>query len=377
MTGPRRPVEGEGGPIDQSTERARGPTTDEDATMPDPSRPDDPKPPIGDPASLFDTDELRPINPPPTPTPAGASDGYDLEVDPYAPARPAAGPDPAPLPTTGERPGARKARPAPEPEGDPATASTPVPPPTAARTPYPITDRPSASSSASSPGARPKARAAPEPGPTGDTSEFEAEVSVVDPIWTRGGEWGPDVARVAVAAVATLVVAWFLSGSLGLAFLALVLGGATTVLLSYPILITLERPVRITPQQAVTDYFAAASHHFPHYRRMWLLLSSAGRDSGPFGPFEDFRDHWKGRIAGWKAKGGAGKYTPLKFAVVDFLADKSTGKSTSKAEYTVHVLIRGKVQEGPVATFRMAHGLVKGPDRMWYLNQGVLASERK
>ena len=33
----------------------------------------------------------------------------------------------------------------------------------------------------------------------------------------------------------------------------------------------------MTPEQAVKDYYAAASHHFPHYRRMWLLLSADGQ----------------------------------------------------------------------------------------------------
>ena len=43
--------------------------------MPDPSLPDDPKP-IGDAASLFDTDEIRPIRvpDPPAATPVGAPD---------------------------------------------------------------------------------------------------------------------------------------------------------------------------------------------------------------------------------------------------------------------------------------------------------------
>ena len=105
-------------------------------------------------------------------------------------------------------------------------------------------------------------------------------------------------------------------------------------------LITLERPVRITPEQAVTDFFAAASHHVPHYRRMWLLLSSAGRESGPFRSFDDFRDHWKGGSRRWKASRGAGKFTPLKFEVEGFRADKSTGKATSRANYTVQVYLR-------------------------------------
>jgi hypothetical protein len=139
-------------------------------------------------------------------------------------------------------------------------------------------------------------------------------------------------------------------------------------------LITMERPVRITPEQAVTDFFAAASHHVPNYRRMWLLLSAAGRASGPFRGFDDFREHWKGRIEGWRASRGAGKFAPLTFEVEDFKADKSTGQSTSKADYTVRIVPRGSPGAAPIASYRMTHGLVKGPDRMWYLNRGVLPS---
>ena len=64
--------------------------------------------------------------------------------------------------------------------------------------------------------------------------------------------------------------------ALGTTGLILLVGGLGAVVLSYPILITLERPVRITPEQAARDYFGALSHHFPHYRRMWLLLSARG-----------------------------------------------------------------------------------------------------
>lgn len=294
--------------------------------MPDPSRPDDTKP-IADPASLFDTDEVREIRapaPPPEAHPA-ASEGYDLVEIPDP------GPDEPPRPVV-----------------------SPVP-----------VDRPKAK-------AKPKPKAAVSPIGEGDTGEFETEVSVVDPIWTRGAEWGPDLARVGGAALATLALAWLTSGNLLLCLLVLAAGGASTAVLCYPVLITLERPVRITPEQAVTDFFAAASHHVPHYRRMWLLLSSAGRDSGPFPGFQDFRDHWKRRVEGWRG-GRGGRFAPLAFAVEDFTADKSTGKSTSRAEYTVHVSLRdGDAAGTPIESFRMAHGLVKGPDRMWYLNRGKL-----
>jgi hypothetical protein len=295
--------------------------------MPDPSHPEDAKP-IADAASLFDTDEIRPFRAPPVAGTAKTSGGYDLEADPFPaedePPRPVALPEPV------ERP---KARPSPKPR--------------------PPQDQESELSG---------------------SNEFAAEAAVVDPVWTRGAEWGTDLVRVGIAGLVTLFLLYLCSGSFLLFLMVLVLGGATMALLSYPMLITLERPVRITPEQAVTDFFAAASHHVPHYRRMWLLLSSGGRESGPFRTFEDFREHWKGRIEGWRASRGAGKFAVLSFEVEDFQADKSTGQSTSKADYTVRVVFRDQPDAAPVASYRMTHGLVKGPDRMWYLNRGVLPS---
>ena len=304
--------------------------------MPDPSRPDDPKT-TGDAASLFDTDEIRPIQVPPSvPAPAGSAsdtsapvpDGYDLEGVSF-------------------------------PEVEEPPRPVPIPPP-------PV-DRPKAKS-------RPKPKVEDLDVAESGSTEFATEVSEVDPVWTRWGEWGPDMIRVGASGLGTLFLTWLTwnMGTFGtLVFLA---GAASTVLLSYPLLITLERPVRITPEHAVVDFYDAASHHFPSYRRMWLLLSDLGRESGPFSTFEQFRDHWQGRMARWKQANGAGKYTPLKFEVEGFQADKSTGKETSRADYTVQVYVRGHESRGPIETFKMAHGLVKGPDRMWYLNKGVLDS---
>ena len=80
------------------------------------------------------------------------------------------------------------------------------------------------------------------------------------------------------------------------AFLTLVVGAVGAITLSYPILITLERPVRVTPEQALRDYYAALSHHLPHFRRMWLLLSTAGRISNAYGSFEGFKAYWTDRL---------------------------------------------------------------------------------
>ncbi len=331
--------------------------------MPDPSRPDDAEP-IADAASVFDSGELRALHTPASPGPASEPEpdgGYDLEVDPYAaPHAPDPTPiDPNPLPMTGQRAGKRP-KAAPDPDPRPEPEPEPAPPPRAE-----VPTRPKA---------RPKPVVIDEDESEGG-DEFEGEASEVDPVWSRWAEWGPDVIRVGVAALGTLVLLWLCSGSLRLLALAFLVGGAATVLLCYPILITLERPVRITPEHAVADFFAAASHHFPHYRRMWLLLSAAGRASGPFRDFEHFRSYWRGRIDSWK-RDRAGKYAPLRFEVVDFQAAKSTGKSTAGASYTVHVYLRGDDSK-PLASYKMAHGLVKGDDRMWYLNRGTLPSGRE
>ncbi|HMB07081.1 MAG TPA: hypothetical protein VKP69_25530 [Isosphaeraceae bacterium] len=200
--------------------------------------------------------------------------------------------------------------------------------------------------------------------------------ATVDEVWTRRAEWGPNLVALALAApaaggliVCAVAQAWFV-----LALLLMLAAGAGLLLLSYPIAITLERPVRITPEQAVRDYYAALSHRIPHYRRMWLLLSSAGKASRWFGSLEGFKGYWEGRLKMLKG-GRAGKYTPLKFQVEDFRAEKSAGKTSLPAKFTVKVYVRGRQDAGPIASYRVETGLVKGPDKMWYLNDGTLPAD--
>ena len=81
-------------------------------------------------------------------------------------------------------------------------------------------------------------------------------------------------------------------------------------LLAIPILISLERPVRITPEQAVKDFYGSLSHHVPHFRRMWLLLSTGGRTSGHFSTFPEFKKYWVDRLAKLP-RGARGAIHPL------------------------------------------------------------------
>ena len=116
-------------------------------------------------------------------------------------------------------------------------------------------------------------------------------------VWSRASEWGKTLVILGGAGLGfgLLIVILLAFEQFSLAFLVLLTGGVTVAALSYPILVTLERPVRLTPEQAVRDFFVALSHHVPHYRRMWLLLSERGRVSGSFASPEGFEAYWKAR----------------------------------------------------------------------------------
>ncbi len=201
--------------------------------------------------------------------------------------------------------------------------------------------------------------------------------ALVPEIWSRVGEWGPNLLLLGGwgAFVAGVIYVAVGQEMYSLASLMLLVGLGVAAVLSYPILITLERPVRMTPEQAVRDYYAALSHHVPHFRRMWLLLAAAGRVSHSFGSFEGFKGYWTDRLATLKA-GRAGALTPLVFEVVDFKSDKSAGKSEIDGEFTVRVYVRGKRAEGPIHTIPCRISFARGPDKMWYLENGMLPTPR-
>ncbi|MDR3636391.1 MAG: hypothetical protein P4L84_21490 [Isosphaeraceae bacterium] len=195
----------------------------------------------------------------------------------------------------------------------------------------------------------------------------------VEQVWTRWAEWGTTL-TILVAAAAFLVLLLYFALSFeahGFAVFLLFAGGLVLAILSYPILITLERPVRVTPEQAVRDFYGALSHHVPHYRRMWLLLSRAGRTSASFASFEGFQNYWRTRLAQLRGDRVA-RTVPLKFQMVGFKAAKSSGLSTINVTYVIEVYARGNTGNGPIATVRIQTSLVKGPDRMWYLDLGSL-----
>lgn len=282
--------------------------------MPDPPprRPDDEDgPPAADPGWLLGGESLPAA---PAPAPSGAVDSYEVA---------GAGPDD-------------------EPEA-PAPARAPI---------------------AEAPRRRPRRdeiEAAPDPD------------EAVPQVWSRWAEWGPDLIRLAGVLLATGLLVWlvFRFENPGPGLFVLLVGLAAAVVLSYPLVITLERPVRVTPEQAVRDFYGSLAHHVPHYRRMWLLLSARGRVSGQFGSFEGFRAYWKRRLAELRGARTPAS-TPLVFEVEGFQSDRAADKSTAEATFTLAVSARGRRAEGPLATYPMRLTLVRGPDRQYYLDRGTL-----
>ena len=218
-----------------------------------------------------------------------------------------------------------------------------------------------------------------KPGAAGASSKPKKQAqarpdAAVDEVWSRSAEWGGTLVALGGAGFLSILFLYSTLGavSVGVWAIEMFVLGVFMLYLAYPLAITLERPVRITPEQAARDFFHAASHHRPHYKRMWLLLSTPGRVSSSFGSFEGFRGYWREKIVELR-RGRAGSFTPLDFEVADFRSEKSTGKTSVDAKYTVRVFVRGKHSEGPVASIAVETSLVKGPDRMWYLNQGTLS----
>jgi len=221
-----------------------------------------------------------------------------------------------------------------------------------------------------SPGVAPSGSA---PGGLVDDQSKLDPSTLVEEVWSRPGEWGGTLIVIGVWLTVIFLVFIFFWGQelFGTAFLALLVGGLVATIMSYPLVITLERPVRITPEQAVRDYYGALSHHIPHFRRMWLLLSKAGRISTAYGSFEGFKSYWSDRLRRLR-QGHAGSLTPLVFEIEDFKADKSAGKVRIDAEFRLKVSVRGQRKAGPIHSFPIMIALVRGPDKMWYLESGTL-----
>lgn len=266
-------------------------------------------------------------------------------------------------------------------------ASAPQPPPTSDPGEYELLDAPVEKKKPTPPPAAPhheppptptRAERAPAREQPPTPSYQEDYEDVVDRVWNRWGEWGPTILRLVLIGAAWLFVLYVTLSAehIGRTFFLFVLGLVAMGVCSYPILITLERPVRVTPEQALQDYFGSLNHWFPQYRRMWLLLASPRQDSPPLHSLAALQGYWKAKIGKlrteYKLPNG-----PVYFTISGYKSDKSAGKSALVAKYNLDVRGTSDVSTPPIVSFADSQSLVRGPDRMWYLTKARMPERSK
>ncbi len=192
----------------------------------------------------------------------------------------------------------------------------------------------------------------------------------VEQVWSRWAEWGGSLVRFGIGLVVAgyLLYATFTFSAIMLWLGVLLVCVVGLTILAYPLLITLERPVRMTPEQALKDFFGAFSHLVPHTRRMWLLLARGGRTSPDYKDFVEFNAYWKNRVNTWKSEvKNGGMLNPFDIELVDFKAEKSAGQTEIEAKYSARVIERDGSHK-VVLTYGGTIRAVRGEDKMWYLD---------
>lgn len=192
------------------------------------------------------------------------------------------------------------------------------------------------------------------------------------PLWSRYQESGPALFRVLLSAGVTLLLTWLFAdwNTIHLAGWFALLGSIATILLAYPLVVGLERPVRSSPERVVRDFLEALEHHVPLYRRMWLLLTPEARETRHYTELSGFREYWKGRIREWRHRGGAWPGTPVVMSIGSLSASPDPGEPLVRhVKFTLAVSLRGRRSSGSVATYDMSWTAERGRDGQWYLRQ--------
>ena len=197
------------------------------------------------------------------------------------------------------------------------------------------------------------------------TDEFPAELPDVSEVWSRWAEWRvPLLWSGAGIGLATLIY-------VGRDYVALLMFLMAMAYGAYCIIISLEVPVRVTPEQAVKEFYGAACHRLPNFRRMFSLLTRDGRQCDAFSGFADFRAYWAAQIA--RLSRSPAWLIPLEFRIEGFKYRHNAEKSMAVVRYILKVSPRGRPEsEEPTARMELHNLVVKGPDGQWYLNDGTL-----
>lgn len=135
----------------------------------------------------------------------------------------------------------------------------------------------------------------------------------------------------------------------------------------YLIAVSLERPVRVTPEQGVRGYFESLDHHLPNFRRMYLLLTDGAKKVPELHTYRCFRAYWNYRLA--QIRPAEEGFRPIVAKVKKFNAQYNRSRKWARATFVLEFYIRG-LEDEPLASYEMSCDLVKAPDGMWYLNEG-------
>jgi hypothetical protein len=187
----------------------------------------------------------------------------------------------------------------------------------------------------------------------------------VSHVWSRWVEWKQPIVWASVGvALATLIV--FVPAYVAtLMFLAAMGYGA------YCVVISLEVPVRVTPEQAIQEFFAAAGHRLPNFRRMYVLLTDNGKTSSAYSDLAQFRAYWTDQIAQFSRS--PAWLVPLEFRIEGFSHRYNADKTMATVRYVVKIAPRGQAESvSATAEFDVRNLVVKGPDGQWYVNDGSL-----
>jgi hypothetical protein len=197
------------------------------------------------------------------------------------------------------------------------------------------------------------------------TEPFPDPAPEVRDVWTRWSDWKwPLIWTAAGVGLATLIV-------FGREYVAVLSFVAALTYGSYRVITSLEVPVRVTPQQAIEEFFAAAGHRLPNFDRMYALLTADGKQCDEFRNPPEFRAYWSERIA--KLTPSPIWIVPLEFHVEGFTCHYNQDKSMATVRYTIRVAPRtSQASVRSVAELTASNLVVKGPDGQWYVNDGRL-----
>ncbi len=139
---------------------------------------------------------------------------------------------------------------------------------------------------------------------------------------------------------------------------------------SYRFVITIEPPVRTTPEQGMREFLEAFCHRFPNYRRMYDFLTGDEQSSSKWGvePRKGFKRYWLDQKREILGEGYPCRAVAYRMERVHTEYNKQ--RNFARIECRLTLFPRGPAEKGQARPVEMT--LAKGTDNCWYLNEGKL-----